>query len=260
MDLQLTGKRALVTGSTKGIGKAIAQALAAEGATVLVNGRNEEEVAQLARELGGEACPGDVSDGPGCDAVARRAQSGGPVDILVNNTGIFQPTPFGEIDDATWERFYQVNVMSGIRLSRTLLPAMQERGWGRIVFISSESALNIDPNMIHYCMTKTAQLSVARGLAKLCQGTQVTVNSVLPGPTWTEGVSDFVGQVAEAQGTDKESMREDFVAQNRGSSITQRFADPREVGHMVAFVCSPLASSTTGAALRCEGGIVDVCF
>ncbi|WP_169976927.1 SDR family NAD(P)-dependent oxidoreductase [Tautonia rosea] len=266
MDMQLSDKIALVTGSTAGIGKAIAAALAAEGATVIINGRNPETVEAAARELSslgggavhGVACALDSAEG--VDALLKGAEAVGPVDILINNVGIFEPKPFDEIPDADWQRFFDVNVMSGVRCSRALMGGMRDRGWGRILFISSESGINIPQEMVHYGMTKTAQLAISRGLAKTLAGTGVTVNCLLPGPTWTEGVATFVQRMAEQRGTTAEAMKAEFVPMVRPSSLIRRFATPEEVAAHAVYLCSPLASATSGAAHRVEGGIVDVCF
>jgi NAD(P)-dependent dehydrogenase (short-subunit alcohol dehydrogenase family) len=264
MNFGLSGKRALVTGSTKGIGKAIAAALADEGATVIINGRSGTSVkeALTALEPHGDVSGvvSDVATAEGVDALLAAAQQDGPLDILVNNAGIFEPKPFAEIADAEWQRFFEVNVMSGVRASRAVLPGMQARSWGRIVFISSESGINIPDEMVHYGVTKTAQLAVARGLAKVAAGSGVTVNSVLPGPTWTEGVATFVEQLAAQNGTSVEAMKEGFVPQARPSSLTGRFATPEEVAAAVVFLCAQQASAITGAANRAEGGIVNTCF
>jgi NAD(P)-dependent dehydrogenase (short-subunit alcohol dehydrogenase family) len=254
MDLQLNGKTALVTGSTAGIGLAIAQALAKEGASVIVNGRTEERVRAAMKASG--AAHGIAAD-LATEAGAREliAQFG-QVDILVNNLGIFEPKPFAEITDDDWRRFFEVNVLSGVRLSRHYIGAMKERNWGRIVFISSESALQIPPEMIHYGMTKTAQLAISRGLAETTAGTAVTVNAVLPGPTASEGVTEFVQQLAKGQGTDVAAVEREFFRDVRPSSLIKRFATPAEVAVLVAFVCSPLAAAINGAALRVDGGVV----
>lgn len=258
MDLGLSGKTALVTGSTAGIGFAAARALAREGARVIVNGRTEARVAGAVARLKGEGLraegiAADLSTGAGCRALTERLPD---ADVLVNNLGIFEPRPFEEISDQDWMRFFETNVLSGVRLARHLLPGMRARNWGRIVFVSSESALQIPTEMIHYGTTKTAQLAVARGLAETLAGTGVTVNSVLPGPTASEGVATFVAQMASAQGIDAATAERQFFATARPSSIIQRFATPDEVAALIAYVCSARASATTGAALRVDGGVV----
>jgi NAD(P)-dependent dehydrogenase (short-subunit alcohol dehydrogenase family) len=260
MDLGLIGKRALVTGSTAGIGLAAARALAAEGARVTINGRTDERVERAMRELNTDL-PGaiitgiaaDLGTAEGCDTVIRTLPD---VDILINNMGIFEPKPFEDIPDADWLRFFETNVLSGIRLSRHYVRGMRERDWGRIVFVSSESALQIPVEMIHYGMTKTAQLAVARGLAESLAGTGVTVNSVLPGPTASEGVNLFREQLAASQGVDQATVERDFFKTARPSSVIQRFASVDEVAAMIAYVSSVPASATTGAALRVDGGVV----
>ena len=261
MDLQLTGKTAVVTGSTSGIGQAIAQSLVNEGATVIVNGRDAARTAEAANSIqgAGKAVPvhGDVGSAEGVAEFLKRLNAVGNIDILVNNAGIFQPMPFFEIPDAEWSRFFEINVMSGIRLSRALAPGMQERGWGRIIFISSESGISIPDEMVHYGMTKTAQLSVMRGLAKTLRGTGVNVNAVLPGPTWTVGVAELVAQLAEDEGMSAEEMRKQFIRRFRPDSLIERFIEPTEIAAMVAYAVSPVSSATTGAALRVEGGLVD---
>jgi len=260
VDLGINGKLALVTGSTAGIGFAIAEALAREGARVIINGRTQrrvdEAIAKLrqaapAAHLSGIAA--DVSTAAGCTQVAK---SHADVDILVNNMGIFEPKPFEEIDDADWMRFFEANVMSGVRLSRHYVKGMRSRNWGRIVFVSSESGLQIPTEMIHYGVTKTAQIAVARGLAETLIGTNVTVNSVLPGPTGSEGVGAFVSQLAASSGKSPAEVERDFFRTARPSSVIQRFATPAEVAALVAYVCSTQASATTGAALRVDGGVV----
>jgi NAD(P)-dependent dehydrogenase (short-subunit alcohol dehydrogenase family) len=260
MDLGLKGKRALVTGSTAGIGLATARALAGEGAQVTINGRTAERVQAALRMLEREA-PGarvagvaaDLGGAGGCAALARQVPD---VDILVNNVGVFEPRPFEEIPDEDWLRFFETNVMSGVRLTRHYLPAMRKRDWGRIVFVSSESALQIPVEMIHYGMTKTAQIAIARGIAESLAGTGVTVNSVLPGPTSSEGVGQFITRLAESKGTDAAGAEREFFTSARPSSIIRRFAMPEEVAAMIAYVCSAKASATTGAALRVDGGVV----
>jgi NAD(P)-dependent dehydrogenase (short-subunit alcohol dehydrogenase family) len=260
VELGLKGKLALVTGSTGGIGLAAARQLAAEGAAVVVNGRTEARVAAAVRRVC-EAVPGaevrgvaaDLGTAAGCDAVIAQAPE---VDVLVNNLGIFEPKPFEEITDADWLRFFETNVLSGVRLARHYLPGMRARDWGRIVFVSSESALQIPAEMIHYGMTKTAQLAVARGIAETTVGTRITVNSVLPGPTASEVVGDFVDRIAADGGVDAATVEREFFATARPSSIIRRFATPDEVASMIAYVCSATASATTGAALRVDGGVV----
>jgi len=260
MDLGLKGKRALVTGSTAGIGLATARALAAEGAYVTVNGRTQARVGsaveKLKRELSGATISGiaaDLSSGEGCEALIGQLRE---VDVLINNLGIFELQSFEQISDEDWIRFFETNVLSGVRLSRHYVRGMRSRNWGRIVFVSSESALQIPTEMIHYGMTKTAQLAVARGLAETLAGTGVTVNSVLPGPTASEGVGGFVAQMAASRGVDAATVEREFFATARPSSVLQRFATPDEVAAMIVYVCSVPASATTGAALRVDGGVV----
>jgi NAD(P)-dependent dehydrogenase (short-subunit alcohol dehydrogenase family) len=260
MDLQLKGKLALVTGSTVGIGFAIAEGLAREGATVIVNGRSEARAAKAVENIREkipdakvDAFVADLSTSDGFEAL----QSVYPkVDILVNNLGIFNPQPFEEISDDEWRRFFEVNVLSGVRLSRHYLPRMKQGGWGRIVFISSESALQIPVEMIHYGLTKTAQLAISRGLAESTIGTGVTVNSVLPGPTASEGVTDFVGKLASQSKQTASEFEKFFFEKVRPSSLLQRFETPEEVANLVVYICSPLASATNGAALRVDGGVL----
>jgi NAD(P)-dependent dehydrogenase (short-subunit alcohol dehydrogenase family) len=260
MDLGLTGKRALVTGSTAGIGLAAARALAVEGASVTVNGRTEarvdDAVARLRRELPGATVAGiaaDLSSGEGCRALIGRLPD---VDVLVNNLGIFEAKAFEQIPDEDWIRFFETNVLSGVRLARHYVRGMRSRDWGRIVFVSSESGLQIPAEMIHYGMTKTAQLAVARGLAETLAGTGVTVNSVLPGPTASEGVGAFVARLAAERGSDAATVEREFFATVRPSSVIRRFATTEEVAAMIAYACSSQASATTGAALRVDGGVV----
>jgi NAD(P)-dependent dehydrogenase (short-subunit alcohol dehydrogenase family) len=260
MDLQLMGKRAVVSGSTAGIGYAIAAALAREGAAVVVNGRTAARVDEAVRRIGAEHAGASV-EGVACDlgtrAGADRLFDAVPeADILVNNLGIFEPKRFADISDEDWLRFFEVNVLSGVRLSRHYLPGMVARKWGRVVFISSESAVQIPAEMIHYGMTKTAQLAVARGLAESVAGTGVTVNSVLPGPTASEGVTTFVADMGRTRGVDAATVEREFFRTVRPSSLIKRFATPDEVAAMVAYVCSGLASATTGAALRVDGGVI----
>jgi len=261
MDLNLAGRRALVTGSTAGIGLAIARELAQLGATVAVNGRTHARVAEAIARLQDEApggrftaAPGDVGGAAGVGEVLLAMPE---ADILVNNAGIFEPRPFFEIPDGDWLRFFEVNVMSGVRLARALTPGMVSRGWGRVVFISSESALHIPAEMVHYGMTKTAQLAISRGLAETVAGSGVTVNSVLPGPTLSEGVGEFLKQMAKTGGqADLDAAGRAFIKEHRPTSLIGRLGSTEEVASMVAYICSPAASATTGAALRVDGGVV----
>jgi NAD(P)-dependent dehydrogenase (short-subunit alcohol dehydrogenase family) len=258
MDLQLNGKKALVTGSTAGIGFATARALAAEGASVIVNGRGQERVDAAIREIR-KLHPGadvsgaasDVSNAAGC---AKLAKAIARVDILVNNMGIFEPKPFEEITDEDWLRTFEANVMSGVRLSRHYLPGMREKNWGRIVFVSSESGVQIPAEMIQYGMTKTAQIAVARGIAETAAGTGITVNSVLAGPTRSEGAEKFIAQMGG--GAAPAAFDAEFFRTVRPTSLLKRFSTIDEVASMIVYLCSPLASSTTGAAVRVDGGVV----
>lgn len=259
MNIDLSGKTALVTGSTSGIGYAVAKGLAASGADVVINGRGQDSVNASVRKLEGaggsvRGVAADVSTAAGCKALVTALPE---VDILVNNAGIFQAKDFFDIPDEDWTRFFEVNVMSGVRLSRAYFEGMIKRNWGRIVFISSESALNIPTEMIHYGMTKTAQLAIARGLAQLARGTGVTVNSVLPGPTMSEGVETFVKDLAKQNGQSTDEAAANFIKQHRPSSLLQRFASVDEIANMVVYVASKESSATNGAALRAEGGIVN---
>ena len=257
MDLQLTGKTAVVTGSTAGIGLAIASLLAQEGAMVIVNGRTQERVDEAVERISVSGnTRGVAADLATADGVERFVRQVPTTDILVNNLGIFEPTPFQEISDADWFRFFETNVMSGVRLSRAYLPGMRERNWGRIVFVSSESGLQIPAEMIHYGITKTAQIAVARGLAETCAGTGITVNAVLPGPTASEGVTEFVGSLAEQNKQTPQEFEKEFFKSARPTSLLQRFAKPEEVAPLVAYLCSPISSATNGAALRVDGGVV----
>jgi NAD(P)-dependent dehydrogenase (short-subunit alcohol dehydrogenase family) len=255
MNLQLENKTALVTGSTKGIGFAIARWLAQEGANVIVNGRSEASTNAAAKKIGARArgVAADVSTAAGCEALIKQIPS---VDILVNNAGIFEPKPFPEIPDADWERLFQVNVMSGVRLTRAYVTGMLARKWGRVVFISSESGVQIPEEMIHYGVTKAAALALTNGLAQTTRGTEVTVNAVLPGPTASEGVTDFVGQLAASAKQSPAEFEKQFFKNVRPTSLLQRFATPDEVASLVAYICSPVASATNGAALRVDGGVL----
>jgi len=262
MNLKLTDKTGLVSGSTKGIGFAIATGLAREGARVIVNGRSEKAVADAKQQIDRivpdakvKTFAGDLSTAA---ATATLLQRFPLVDILVNSLGIFEPKPFEDISDEEWRRFFEVNVLSGVRLSRAYLPGMRERNWGRVVFISSESAINTPAGMIHYGMTKTAQLAVSRGLAESCAGTAVTVNAVLPGPTHSAGVEEFVGQLSG--GKPFAEFEAEFFKTIRPSSLLKRFATTEEVANLVTYVCSPLSAATNGAALRVDGGVVQACF
>lgn len=260
MDLGLDGKRALVTGSTAGIGFAAARALAREGAQVVINGRTDERVRAavqaIEREVAGARVTGVAADLGGAEGCARVTRQVAELDILVNNVGIFEPKPFEQIPDDDWLRFFDTNVMSGVRLSRHYLPGMRSRNWGRVVFVSSESGLHIPVEMIHYGVTKTAQIAIARGLAESLASTGVTVNSVLPGPTRSEGVGEFISRLARSRGMEAAQAEREFFATARPTSIIRRFATPDEVAAMITFVCSEAASATTGAALRVDGGVV----
>jgi len=255
MNLQLENKTALVTGSTKGIGFAIARLLAAEGTDVIVNGRSADSARAAAEKIGQRArgVAADVSTAAGCAELLRQVPT---VDILVNNAGIFEPKPFVEIPDADWERFYQVNVMSGVRLTRAYLPGMLQRNWGRVIFMSSESGVQIPDEMIHYGMTKAAELALVNGIAQLTRKTNVTVNAVLPGPTASEGVTDFVDKLTAGAKQTSAEFEKEFFRSVRPTSLLQRFASVDEVASMVTYLCSPLASATNGAAMRVDGGVL----
>ncbi len=263
MDLKLANKLALVSGSTAGIGYAIAETLAAEGARVIVNGRTQDGVdsalASIRKATGRDAAgfAGDLAQASVAEALVKRHPG---IEILVNNLGIFEAKSFEEIPDADWLRFFDVNVLSGARLARLVLPAMRQANWGRIIFISSESGMQIPAEMVHYGMTKAAQIAVARGIAETVAGTGITVNSVLPGPTRSRGVGDFVEQLAREQGKTGPQVEKEFFAHVRPTSLIQRFSSTQEVAAMVAYLASPLASSTTGAALRVDGGTVKSAF
>jgi NAD(P)-dependent dehydrogenase (short-subunit alcohol dehydrogenase family) len=260
MDLQLQNKHALVTGSTGGIGLAIAVALAREGAILTVNGRTkkrvDEAIAAVTCEAPAAIVQGIAADLSTAEGVERLVRSLPTADILVNNLGIYGATPFFDISDAEWLRFFETNVMSGVRLSRAYLGRMLKQNWGRIVFISSESGVNIPAEMIHYGMTKTAQIAIARGMAELTAGTNVTVNSVLVGPTRSEGVADFITGVAKQQGKTAADVEREFFQNVRPSSLLKRFEEPDEIAALVAFICSPLSRATNGAAVRADGGVV----
>jgi NAD(P)-dependent dehydrogenase (short-subunit alcohol dehydrogenase family) len=259
MDLQLQDKKAFISGSTQGIGYAIAAALAAEGASVVLNGRDVARLDSAVERLRSEHPAADVSgvvaDFAHADDVARLVESLGEVDILVNNVGLFGLAEFASVTDEDWARYFEVNVMSGVRLSRALLSGMLERGSGRVVFISSESGVNVPADMIHYGMTKAAMLAVSNGLAKLTRGTSVTVNTILGGPTFSDGVAASVAAVADAQSLPTETMKDAIIAQNR-TTLLERFIEPTEIAHLVTYIASPLSSATNGAALRADGGVL----
>jgi NAD(P)-dependent dehydrogenase (short-subunit alcohol dehydrogenase family) len=263
MDLNLEGRRALITGSTAGIGLAIATSLAREGARVIVTGRTQVGVTKAVDDVraatGGDVVgfAGDLGTAAAADELVHRHSE---IEILVNNLGIFEPMPFEQISDSDWMRFFEVNVLSGARLARLCLPAMKRANWGRIIFISSESALQIPVEMIHYGVTKTAQIALARGLAEAVAGTGITVNSVLPGPTKSRGVVDFVDALSQSSGKSFEEFETDFFEKVRPTSLIKRFAAPEEVASLVTYIASPLASATTGAALRVDGGVVKSAF
>ena len=261
MDLRLQGKKALVSGSTKGIGRAIAETLAAEGAEVIINGRSEDSIedalCEMNKKLDNPKISGIACDFSKDEDIGHLIKAAGDIDILVNNVGVFEPKDFLDIPDTDWQRFFDINVMSGVRLSRAFLPHMLEQDWGRIIFISSESGINIPEEMVHYGMTKTAQLAISRGIAETTKGTKVTVNSVLPGPTLSEGVREFAN-IGEEQ--DREEVEKSFFDTERPTSLIQRFAEPQEVANMVAYVASPLSSATNGAALKVDGGVVKTAF
>ncbi|WP_417550007.1 SDR family NAD(P)-dependent oxidoreductase [Methylophaga sp.] len=263
MDLQLNNKTAFISGSTAGIGFSIAKALADEGANVIVNGRSEASVKQAIESLKSTAkgsvdgFAGDLSIAAETEKLTKQFPE---VDILINNLGIFEPVPFEDIADEDWLRFFDVNVLSGVRLTRAYLPAMKQQNWGRVIFISSESGVQIPHEMIHYGMTKAAQIAIARGLAEQVAGTNITVNSVLPGPTSSRGVETFVNELATKEGQSIEAFEKDFFEHVRPTSLIKRFATTEEVASMVCYLSSPLASATTGAAVRVDGGVIKSAF
>ena len=260
MDLKLTGKKALISGSTAGIGYAIASRFLAEGASVILNGRSEESVNQAISDLKHVHPNGDISgvaaDLSKVEDVNRLLSEVPEVEILINNTGIFEPKAFADIPDEDWFRFFEINVLSGIRLSRFYFPKMLAKNWGRVIFISSESGVFIPDEMIHYGMTKTAQLALSRGLAELTKGTAVTVNSILPGPTKSKGVGQFIQELAVSGNKTTTVVEQEFFKDMRPTSLIQRFASVEEVADTVVYYSSPLASATNGAAIRVEGGLV----
>lgn len=260
MNLKLIGKTALVTGSTAGIGLAIAESLVSEGANVVLNGRTRERVEGAVQTVksgvDNARVSGVVADLSTAEGANKIIDGIPDVDILVNNVGTFQMKPFDEITDEDWLVMFEANVMSGVRLSRHYLPRMIAKNWGRVIFISSESAINIPVEMVHYGMTKAAQLAIARGMAETTAGTAVTVNSVLPGPTASEGLSRFIERSSSEQNIGKEEAEKQFFETARPTSLLKRFSETKEIGDFVAFVCSPLASSINGAALRVDGGVV----
>jgi NAD(P)-dependent dehydrogenase (short-subunit alcohol dehydrogenase family) len=257
MDLQLVGKSAFISGSTQGIGYATAQALAAEGVAVILHGRTSERVEEAVARLRGEEHGVEVSGVAGDFADDTQVQevlgAVSAVDILVNNVGLFEVKPFAAVTDEDWQLFYDVNVMSAVRLSRQLLPGMLDRGWGRIVFISSESGVNVPAEMIHYGVTKAALLALSNGLAKLTRGTEVTVNAIVGGPTYSDGVATAVRSIAEAQGVSEADMKA-AIAQGNATSLVQRFLDPAELASLTTYLASPLSAATNGSALRADGG------
>jgi NAD(P)-dependent dehydrogenase (short-subunit alcohol dehydrogenase family) len=264
MDLKLKGKTALVTGSAPGIGYAIALGLAKEGVKVYINGRSKQKLDRAAdkirSEVSGAEVQGLVADFAKVDEVNELIAALPDVDILVNNVGVYGDQPFETTDDAEWFRDYEINVMSGVRLSRHYAPLMKAKNWGRIIFISSESAINIPEDMILYGVTKTAYLALSRGVAKLLKGTNVTVNTVLPGPTLSDGAEEMFNEIAKEKNISIQEAQAAFIREKRSSSIIQRFAKTEEVANMVVYVASPLSSATTGAALRVDGGVVDASF
>ena len=266
MDLKLKNKIALVTGSTQGIGYGIARALADEGARVILNGRREDllERARLTLQL---ACDGevygvtaDLATAEGAQTVLNAVKRVGDIDILVNNVGYFEVKPFSEISDEDWTRMFELNVMSGVRLARELMPGMLQRDWGRIVFIASEQSAKPNADMLHYAMSKAAQVSIARGLAELTRGSGVTVNSVLAAPTWSEGVEAFLEKIAPETGKSVSEMRTAYFEDTGRSSLLQRWATVDEIATVVAFLCSPAAAAVNGAAQRADGGIIRSLF
>lgn len=264
MNLNINNKLALITGSTLGIGRAIAEALIAEGARVIVNGRNQATVDATAAALSQRGVvhgiAADLSAAAGAQKVLDAAARVGPVDILVNNVGYFEVKPFAEISDSAWNGMFELNVMSGVRLTRALFGGMLQRNWGRVIFIASEQSVKPNPDMLHYAMSKTAQVSIARGLAELTRGTGVTVNSVLAAPTWSEGVETFLAKIAAQEGKTVDEMRSAYFEGPGRTSLLQRWATPAEIAAQVVFLCSQQAAAINGAAQRVDGGIVRSLF
>ncbi|MCU0566189.1 MAG: SDR family NAD(P)-dependent oxidoreductase [Oculatellaceae cyanobacterium Prado106] len=260
MDLRIQGKLALVTGSTQGIGKAIAVQLLQEGAQVIVNGRSQARVNEVTQELQSigtvYGVAADISTAAGSKQLIEAIRAIGAVEILINNVGFFEFKPFFKVTDAEWHQLFDLNVMSGVWLTRLLMPDMLKRNWGRIVFIASEAGVKPNPDMIHYSVTKTTQIALARGLAEMTKGTGVTVNSALVAPTWTEGVEVFLDKIAQASGTTVEAMKTDYFKADGVTSLLQRFATVDEISDLVVFLCSENASAINGSAQRVDGGIV----
>lgn len=259
MDAQLAGKRAFVSGSTQGIGSAIAKALLQEGAEVVVNGRDQSRLDNAVRDLA-SAVPGATVNGIEADFsddadVRRLVDELGHSDILVNNVGLFEVNDFSDITDADWRRYFEVNVMSGVQLSRQVLPQMIDSGWGRIVFVGSESGVNIPADMIHYGVTKAGMLALSNGLAKLTRGTEVTVNSILGGPTYSDGVADTIQDIAVNQDISTEGLKAAIIGENK-TSLLERFIEPDEIANLAVYLCSPLSSAMNGAAVRADGGVL----
>jgi NAD(P)-dependent dehydrogenase (short-subunit alcohol dehydrogenase family) len=259
MNLGLHGKRALVTGSTAGIGLAIAKALAAEGASVWVNGRTQPRVEAAVREVGNDAqgVVADLSSAAGCETLFAELPT---IDILVNNLGIFETKPFLDISDEEWLRFLETNVLSGVRVTRHYLQGMLDRKWGRVLFVSSESGVQIPQEMVHYGVTKAAQIALARGIAESIPASGVTVNSLLPGPTESEGVGTMIGKMAKEKGVSAEQVESDFIRDARPSSLIKRLARVEEVAAMATYLCSEQASATNGAPIRVDGGVVKTAY
>ena len=257
MDLQLTNKRAFISGSTQGIGYSIAKALLREGAAVVINGRDESRLQHAVRRLEADVPDGRVTgiaaDFTDAAQVQRLLATLGGVDILINNVGLFEVAPFAAIPDEDWTRYFEVNVMSGVRLSRALLPGMLEAGWGRILFIGSESGVNIPADMIHYGMTKAGMLAVSNGLAKLTRGTGLTINTILGGPTYSDGVANTIEGIAEAQQISTDDLKAAISSGNQ-TSLLERFIDPDEIANLAVYLSSPLSSATNGTAVRADGG------